>query len=86
MRRASPGLVEQRERGVGGEPDDQRVGDRAEPGHLPQRDPQQQHQEAAEHHGLADGDREALDQAGVQHVPGARPRSPRYIALASETP
>ena len=69
-RREGVGAVEQPERPVGGEPDHERVGDRADAGRLAQRDPEEQDDEAHQDDRLAEGDRHVPDQAGVQHVPG----------------
>ena len=63
---------------VGGEADDDRVADRAEAGHLAQRDPQHQHDEAEQDDRLAQGHRHVADEARVEHVPRREAERPAH--------
>ena len=67
--------LEQAQRRIGGDPDDDRVGDRADTGHLLERDPEDQHQEADDDEHLAEAERHVVGDARVEHVPWSQPQA-----------
>ena len=64
-----PALGDQGERGVGGEPDDDDVAERADPRLLAQRDPPQQHDDARDDDRRAEREPGVLGDAFVEHIP-----------------
>jgi len=62
--------VEQLQVDVGERPQQQRVGQRAQAGHLPQRNPQQQYPQCDQHHDGAQRQRQMARRAFMEHHPG----------------
>ena len=63
------GLGDDRDAEVGGEPDDDDVENRPDPGHLLERDPEQEDDSAGDDDDLTESERHLLGQALVEHVP-----------------
>ena len=75
---SASGLREDGEGRVGREPDDDGVAEGPEAGHLTQRDPQHQHDEAEEDDRLAQGHRHVPDEARVEDVPRRQAEHPAH--------